>query len=491
MSAALRWRISFPRSRRPSQSSSWRSASHASAPPEPSIWKRSAFLRPVLTCERTHEPRAPPSKRTRMCARSSVVIGASTRSTSEAAANVSTSPTGRRRTGIAVPRSAKTSTILRPVTNCVRSSQCEPMSPTARSSPPRCGLEPPVPVLGCREPVLEVAAVHGPDLPELAGTHPLARLLHERVEADVEVRAVHEPAPLGQLDELGGLRGGHRERLLADDVLARLERLLHLRVVEVVRRRQVDDVDPVVGEDRVVALVCPGEPLRRRALGRGARDARDLDPDPSQRVDVDGTDEARPDDRGPELGRKRTSRRARLRTLLGWSAATSPRAVAAARVRRASGELSAKHRVPGAVLGILHGGEVTTTGVGVLSKATGVEVTTRLAVPDRLDHQGVDGDAGDAARRRRPPRARHARRGGPARLPGRRSRRDPHGHDCATCSRTRAASTATSSPTPAAATTASSDTWPSSPESRRTTRSARRGRTATRATRSWVASWST
>ena len=66
---------------------------------------------------------------------SSVVIGASSRSTSAALAKVSTSPLGRCRTGIAVARSAKTSTIRCPVIHCVRSIQCDPMSPTARSAP--------------------------------------------------------------------------------------------------------------------------------------------------------------------------------------------------------------------------------------------------------------------------------------------------------------------------------------------------------------------
>jgi hypothetical protein len=66
---------------------------------------------------------------------SSLVIGASTRSTSAALANVSTSPVGRCRTGIAVARSAKTSTIRLPMIHWVRSIQCDPMSPTARSPP--------------------------------------------------------------------------------------------------------------------------------------------------------------------------------------------------------------------------------------------------------------------------------------------------------------------------------------------------------------------
>ena len=57
--------------------------------------------------------------------------------------------------------------------------------------------------------------------------------------------------------------------------------------------------------------------------------------------------------------------------------AASPEAVVAAAqfADRLAGLLH-EHRVPGAVLGILHGGEITTTGAGVLSKATGVEVTS-------------------------------------------------------------------------------------------------------------------
>ena len=103
----------------------------------------------------------------------------------------------------------------------------------------------------------------------------------------------------------------------------------------------------------------------------------------------------------------------------------------------------------------------------------------RLALPDRIDHEGVDGDARHAARRRGTARPRRARRRRAARLPGRRPGRDPHGDDRGTCSRTRAGSTATSSPTPAAATTASRATSTASPRSRRTIRSGRPGRTAT------------
>ncbi|HET9287113.1 MAG TPA: serine hydrolase, partial [Gaiella sp.] len=42
-------------------------------------------------------------------------------------------------------------------------------------------------------------------------------------------------------------------------------------------------------------------------------------------------------------------------------------------------ELMSRHRVPGATLGILKDGSMTATGAGVLSRATGVDVT-----PDSL-----------------------------------------------------------------------------------------------------------
>ena len=53
--------------------------------------------------------------------------------------NVSTGPVGSRRVWMNVARSAMTLTIRCPVTKVIRSSQCEPMSPTARSAPPRSG----------------------------------------------------------------------------------------------------------------------------------------------------------------------------------------------------------------------------------------------------------------------------------------------------------------------------------------------------------------
>ena len=132
--------------------------------------------------------------------------------------------------------------------------------------------------------------------------------MDEREEAQVEVRAVDEAARLGELEQLAGLLRRHRERLLADDVLARGEHLLRLRMVQVVRRRQVDDVDRVVGEQRLERVVHGRDRLRGRALGRGADDAGDVDAEQPQRVHVDDADEAGADDARPEPSRCRSCR---------------------------------------------------------------------------------------------------------------------------------------------------------------------------------------
>src|SRR5262245_43413042 len=109
-----------------------------------------------------------------------------------------------------------------------------------------------------------------------------------------------EPALVCKAHELAGLPRRQRERLLADDVLPGLERRLRLRVVQVVRRRDVDDVDAVVLEQRLVALVRLRQArLLARALGRRPDDARHVDTEAPQGLDVDDADEARSDDGRP------------------------------------------------------------------------------------------------------------------------------------------------------------------------------------------------
>ncbi len=127
------------RSRWPSQIWSGSSESQAIDDAEPSISHWTEFFRPALICDTLTAPRAPPSKRSRIVAASSVRISRVTVSADRSVENVSTGPLGSWRSGMKVARSAMTDAIRRPVTKVMRSSQCEPMSPTARSEPPRSG----------------------------------------------------------------------------------------------------------------------------------------------------------------------------------------------------------------------------------------------------------------------------------------------------------------------------------------------------------------
>ena len=77
-----------------------------------------------------------------------------------------------------------------------------------------------------------------------------------------------EPALLGEAEQLAGLLRGERQRLLAHDVLAGGEHAFDLRVVEVVRRRQMDDVDALVGQHGLETVVRLREArLLARPLG--------------------------------------------------------------------------------------------------------------------------------------------------------------------------------------------------------------------------------
>ena len=122
-----------------------------------------------------------------------------------------------------------------------------------------------------------------------------------------------------------------------------------------------------------------------------------------------------------------------------------------------------QHHVPGAQLGILRSTRRRRRArrrrrTACSTTAPAQPVTDRLGLPDRLDHQGLDGHGRHAAGRRGPARPRRPGRRGAARAAARRPRRHQAASRCGTCSPTPAASTATSSPTPAAATTASRST---------------------------------
>ena len=125
------------RPRRPIHKVSLASELHINARCDPASSNRRSFLRPADTWDTENEPRAPPSRRNRTLAASSVSIDTGSPPAADAPLNVSTSPCGRYRTGMNVCRSAQTSVTRRPEIHDIRSSQCEPMSATERRSPAR------------------------------------------------------------------------------------------------------------------------------------------------------------------------------------------------------------------------------------------------------------------------------------------------------------------------------------------------------------------
>ena len=83
-------------------------------------------------------------------------------------------------------------------------------------------------------------------------------LPQHRVVAEVEARSVDNAGALGLGDELASLGDRHGERLLANDVLARLEEGLDVLKVQVVWAGDVNDVDGTVVTKGVEAVIDMG-----------------------------------------------------------------------------------------------------------------------------------------------------------------------------------------------------------------------------------------
>ncbi len=101
-----------------------------------------------------------------------------------------------------------------------------------------------------------------------------------------------------QLDAFGGV---HRQRFLADDVLAGGDRLQGHRLVQVVGRGDMDGVELWIGQQLLEGIERARQPHCFGAGGavfwRGTENAYDLDPDPAQRFHMHRTDESGPYDR--------------------------------------------------------------------------------------------------------------------------------------------------------------------------------------------------
>lgn len=156
-----------------------------------------------------------------------------------------------------------------------------------------------------RQPILEVSAVNQAQPAEASVTDQVAGSTDHRVAAVGQRDRRMATRPAGDLDE--GFRAGSvgRDRLLDDDVLARLQGGACQLDVGVVRRADMHDVDGRIAQSyleprhRSLDSQCPGG--LRPALGITI-DQRDDLPEaaPADRIDVVRTDESGPDDRAPD-----------------------------------------------------------------------------------------------------------------------------------------------------------------------------------------------
>ncbi len=129
------------------------------------------------------------------------------------------------------------------------------------------GLETPRVVRVLEQPVLQVVADQKMRRADVAARDHVPRLLHERVAAVVERHRVDHAGLRRLIEQLLRFLGGHRERLVGDDVLPLGDRGRVDGVVKVVRRRVVDDLHVRVVEQRLVAAVRLGDSERLRFRG--------------------------------------------------------------------------------------------------------------------------------------------------------------------------------------------------------------------------------
>ena len=109
--------------------------------------------------------------------------------------------------------------------------------------PPRLRFEPPVPVGGEEQPVLQIGTLQDEEITKLTALHHAARLLRQRIHADVEVDRVDKFLLRCQLHQLPRLCGGHRQRLFADHMFAGQQGSLGMRIMQMIGRGKMHHVN--------------------------------------------------------------------------------------------------------------------------------------------------------------------------------------------------------------------------------------------------------
>jgi hypothetical protein len=106
------------------------------------------------------------------------------------------------------------------------------------------------------QPILGIGTLNDQDVPEVSGRDHLADLLDHRIVAQIVLDAVDRVFLFGEIDQFSCFGRRHREGLLAEDSLSRLNRCLGHRSMVDIRRADVHGCDFGVGEN--LFQVCRG-----------------------------------------------------------------------------------------------------------------------------------------------------------------------------------------------------------------------------------------
>ena len=117
------------------------------------------------------------------------------------------------------------------------------------------GIQAPVPIGVVEQPVLGIGALHHQDLAQVAILPHAAHVLHHGVEAQVVEGTIAAPGLAGQLYQLARLLHRDRQRLLANHVLAGLERVPGHGEMQEVRCTDVHRIDGGVFQNPAVIRV--------------------------------------------------------------------------------------------------------------------------------------------------------------------------------------------------------------------------------------------
>ena len=125
--------------------------------------------------------------------------------------------------------------------------------------PTSLGIDPPAGGLGVEQPVLQIAAVHQVDRPELLRLDSRSHFARHRVEPVRERDGVDHTRVLGDFRCVLGVLEADSKGLLAEHVLAGLHQSDGVRNVGGVRRADVNDLGLTLGHllDAAVCLLDP------------------------------------------------------------------------------------------------------------------------------------------------------------------------------------------------------------------------------------------